>query len=123
MTISVGMITVDAADARTLAHWWADRLGGEPVDQSGGAGWFFTLATTGGTTFAFQQVPDPTPGKNKLHVDFTVPDRVVAVREMLAAGATLVAERDLRQFGSDFTWTVLADPEGNQFCVAELEES
>lgn len=42
---------------------------------------------------------------------------------MLAGGATLVAERDLSQFGTDFAWTVLADPEGVQVCVAELEGS
>jgi hypothetical protein len=46
-----------------------------------------------------------------------------AVVSTLAGGATMVAERDLSQFGSDFVWTVLADPEGNQFCVAELEGS
>jgi hypothetical protein len=123
MTISVGMITIDTANARVLSAWWAGRLGGEAVDQSGGGGWFFTLATPGGTTFGFQQVADPTPGKNRLHVDFTVPDRRGTVEAMLAGGATLVAERDLSQFGSDFVWTVLADPEGNQFCVAELEGS
>lgn len=123
MTIRVGTITIDTADARALSAWWADLLGGEVVDQSGGGGWFFTLATPGGTTFGFQQVADPTPGKNRLHVDFSVPDRRAVVESMVAQGAVLVAERDLSQFGTEFAWTVLADPEGNQFCVAELDGS
>ncbi len=42
---------------------------------------------------------------------------------MLVGGAILVAERDLRQCGSDVVRTVPADPEGNQFWVAELEGS
>ncbi|GIG26950.1 VOC family protein [Cellulomonas denverensis] len=121
MTISVGMITFDAADATALAQWWAARLGTEASDQSGGEGWFLTVEAPGGTTLGFQRVPDPTPGKNRLHLDITVPDREAAAAEMIAAGATLVATRDLKEMGADFTWTVLADPEGNQFCLAAEE--
>ena len=121
MSITVGMITIDSTDAAALSSWWADRLGGEAVDESGGSGRFFTLATPGGTTFGFQQVADPTPGKNRLHIDFTVDDRAAVAASMLAHGATLVAERDLSEFGDDFAWTVLADPDGNQFCLAQHE--
>ncbi len=56
-----------------------------------------------------------TPGKNRLHLDLAGPDRQAEVERLVAAGANLVAEHSL---DGGFTWTVLADPDGNQFCVA-----
>jgi predicted enzyme related to lactoylglutathione lyase len=63
----------------------------------------------------FQKVADPTPGKNRLHLDLHVDtDLDATVRELLAAGATLVGDRG----DESFRWITLADPQGNQFCVA-----
>ncbi|GAA2382949.1 hypothetical protein GCM10009855_23890 [Gordonia cholesterolivorans] len=64
---------------------------------------------------AFQKVADPTPGKNRIHLDLRADDRTAEVERLIAAGATLVAERSM---GDGFAWTTLADPDGNQFCVA-----
>lgn len=111
-TLTVGMITFDTTDAVALATWWARHTGGTVQDEADG--WFVTVASAG-PTLAFQKVPDPTPGKNRLHLDLHVPDRVETARTLLADGATLVAERTM----GDFAWTVLADPDGNQFCLAQ----
>jgi predicted enzyme related to lactoylglutathione lyase len=112
-TMNLGMITFDTTDAVSLAAWWARHTGGEVQDPSGG--WFVMVAAEGRPTLAFQKIDDPTPGKNRLHLDRHVADRVATAAELVADGATLVAER--AEHG--FTWTVLADPDGNQFCLAQ----
>jgi predicted enzyme related to lactoylglutathione lyase len=112
-TMAVGMITFDTTDAAALAAWWARHTGSTAQDDNGG--WFVTVPLPGGPTLAFQKIDDPTPGKNRIHLDLHVPDRAAAAQELLADGATLVAEREMPGFG----WTVLADPDGNQFCLAQ----
>ena len=64
---------------------------------------------------AFGRVAERTPGKNKVHVDFVTDDRPAEVARLVALGATFVADHEV----PGLTWTVLADPEGNQFCVAQ----
>jgi predicted enzyme related to lactoylglutathione lyase len=61
----------------------------------------------------FIQVPDPTPGKNRVHVDLVADDRAAEVDRLVGLGAQVVAELD--EDGS--RWTTLADPEGNLFDV------
>ncbi|HEY0218111.1 MAG TPA: VOC family protein [Cellulomonas sp.] len=111
-TMAVGMITFDTTDAVGLATWWARHVGGTAQDQADG--WFVTV-TSDGPTLAFQKVTDPTPGKNRIHLDLHVPDRAATAQELIADGATLVAEQQM----PGFCWTVLADPDGNQFCLAQ----
>ena len=53
--------------------------------------------------------------KNRVHLDLRGESMAVEVERLLALGATFVAERTL---GADVRWTVMADPEGNEFCVS-----
>lgn len=113
MSLRISTVVFDSADPLPLARWWADAFGAEIAETNDG--WFVTVA--GGTLpvgLAFQKVPDPTPGKNRLHLDLAADERVAEVTRLLAAGATQVAEHTI----GDFTWSVLADPQGNQFCIA-----
>ena len=113
MTMTPGMITTDCADPEPLARWWAEQTGAS-VDQDHG-GEFVTVK--GGAlplTLAFQKVPDPTPGKNRVHLDLSAPDLDAEVDRLVAAGATLVGRRG----DESFRWVTLADPAGNEFCVA-----
>jgi predicted enzyme related to lactoylglutathione lyase len=114
-TLSVGMITFDTTDAVALATWWARHVGGAARDEADG--WFVTVERPDGPTLAFQKVADPTPGKNRVHLDLHAQDREAAVRALLADGATLVAQQEM----PGFRWTVVADPDGNQFCVAQAD--
>jgi len=109
------MVTFDTHDAPALAEWWARQTGGTAVDESGGMYVMVTPATPGSMTLSFQHVEDPTPGKNRIHLDLSAPDRDAEVDRLLADGASLVARRE--EHG--FAWVVLADPDGNQFCVAQ----
>lgn len=70
----------------------------------------------GGPGFVFVPVPEEKAVKNRLHIDLaphTSDDRDAEIAALIERGATLV---DVGQ-RSDITWTVLADPEGNEFCV------
>ncbi|MGN7248482.1 VOC family protein [Janibacter anophelis] len=112
MTLTLGMITTDTSDAAALGTWWAEQTGGTVVETNDG--WFVTVQLPGGPMLAFQRVDDPTPGKNRLHLDLGAPDLDAEVQRLTAVGAQVVAERSM----GDFRWVTLTDPDGNEFCVA-----
>lgn len=115
--IRLSMVTIDTADPRTLAGWWAERLGGEIVHDADG--WFCMVsAPNAPVALGFQKVEDPTPGKNRLHLDLDRSpdvDRDVMVAEWIAAGATHLGHRG----EADFFWDTFADPAGNEFCIGD----
>ena len=118
MTLTPGMITTDTADPEPLATWWAEQTGAAIVQNHGGE--FIVVA--GGTLnllLAFQKVPDPTPGKNLVHVDWTAADLDAEVDRLVSAGASVVGRRG----DENFHWVTFADPQGNQFCVAAQSEA
>jgi hypothetical protein len=80
---------------------------------------FFLLVAGGtlpaGMNLAFQKVDDPTPGKNKVHLDVHTDDDIDAeAARWTAAGATNLGKRN----AGDFYWITLTDPDGNEFCIA-----
>ncbi|GAA1536424.1 VOC family protein [Nocardioides humi] len=109
------MITVDTTDALPLARWWATQTGGEILEENDG--WFVVVALPAGPRLGFQKVADPTPGKNRLHVDFVADDLDGAVALLREAGAGHVGDREM----PGFRWVTLSDPDGNEFCVAGKE--
>lgn len=118
MTLTLGMITMDTTDAMSLAAWWAEQTGASVGETNDG---YYVMVSGGGLPglLAFQQVDDPTPGKNRIHLDLTAADLDAEVDRLVGAGATLVERR-----GDDsFRWVTLADPDGNQFCVAAAAEA
>jgi len=121
MTTRLFSVVVDAADPRALGFWWRDALGWEVIYQAAdevvvvppGAG-----AVERGPGLVFVEVDDPKRGKNRVHLDLasqSVDDQAAIVERLIAAGATPagVGQRD------DVDWVVLADPEGNEFCVLD----
>jgi hypothetical protein len=63
-----------------------------------------------------QQVPEPKAGKNRMHMDLHVPDVEAAIARFEALGARKIQESP--NCIGDYCWYLLADPEGNEFCVA-----
>jgi predicted enzyme related to lactoylglutathione lyase len=113
MSLDIAMVTFDCTDPDVLAAWWLDAVGGELNAVAPGE--FVMVARKDGPTLGFQKVPEPTPGKNRLHLDFHAADKEAEVARLVAAGAEEVGRNS---FGPEFEWVVLADPEGNAFCVA-----
>ena len=112
MTLTMATVTFDCTDPEQLAGWWAAQFGGEVNVAVPGE---FVLVSLGqGPKLGFQNVADPTPGKTKIHLDFSAADVEAEVARLVAAGAI---ETGRHAFG-DFGWVVLADPDGNAFCIA-----
>jgi len=112
------MVTFDTHDARALADWWAGHTGGRT--QAYDDEFVMVLpAVPGQPAFGFQRVDDPTPGKNRVHVDLGVDDPGAWVERFVASGATKIADHTVP---GGFAWTVLADPHGNQFCVSPTHD-
>lgn len=113
MALNVEMVTFDCADPWKLAGWWAEQFDGKTQEMIPGE--FVAVMRSEGPRLGFQKVPDPTPGKNRVHLDFSAQDVDGEVSRLTAAGATEVGRT---QFSENFRWVVMADPEGNVFCVA-----
>lgn len=113
MTLNVEMVTFDCSDPAKLASWWAEQFGGDTQELIPGE--FIAVIRPEGPRLGFQKVPDPTPGKNRVHLDFSAADVDAEVSRLEAAGASRIGQH---RIGDHFRWVVLADPDGNAFCVA-----
>jgi predicted enzyme related to lactoylglutathione lyase len=118
MALKVEMVTFDCADPAQLAGWWAEQFDGKTQELVPGE--FVAVIRSEGPRLGFQKVPDPTPGKNRVHLDFSVADVDAEVSRLAAAGATEVGRH---KFGDSFRWVVMADPGGNAFCVCRTVAS
>jgi predicted enzyme related to lactoylglutathione lyase len=113
MGVVVKHVTFDCADPRRLAAFWAQVVGGEVASDLGE---FVTVRAEGAGVehLAFGRVPEGKAAKNRVHLDFRADDRDAEVDRVVALGATVAASRNL----GALEWTVLQDPEGNEFCIA-----
>jgi hypothetical protein len=104
-------LVVDCADPGPIAQWWATVFGVDRHTQEGHDEpdfcWIDTPPGAPLDGISFVPVPEPKTVKNRVHWDVTG-----VLEELVGAGATL-----LRARGDDRRWDVLADPDGNEFCV------
>jgi hypothetical protein len=100
-------VVVDATDPAGIAAWWGERLGASPQPSDDESFWWLEPTAELPVDWVFQPVPEPKRVKNRIHWD-VLGDSA----GLLRAGATLLRSRD-----HDLAWDVLADPEGNEFCV------
>ena len=119
MACRISELVIDAADPERLAAFWSEVLGYIELDRDGddvieigpsGAGF-------GGPqpTLVFIRSSDPRTGKLRLHIDVNATDRdqEAELDRLLALGAR---PAEIGQTGTE-SWHVLADPEGNEFCL------
>lgn len=112
MTMQMGGVTIDCADPAKLAEFWSKAIGATDVKDYGDA--FVFLFPEGGPYVGLQKVPEERArAKNRVHLDFRAEDRVAEVARLVGLGATEVEEHTV----PGMAWTVLRDPEGNEFCV------
>jgi hypothetical protein len=135
-------VAIDCSSPHVLADWWAEALGWQVEGQDEGfirrmvaeghasedqttvhrgalvwrEGAAITSPEPGRPRVLFQQVPEPKSGKNRLHLDVRIgPDRQESeVARLVELGATEL----WRGSQGPHSWVTMADPEGNEFCVA-----
>lgn len=127
MTSYISHTTVDCANAYELSEWWKPVLGYVDVPDDpnlpGHQECMIVDPSGAGPTVLFIEVPEGKSVKNRLHFDLRPREgtRDEELARVLTLGATEVA--DLRgKYGPGTGWMVLADPEGNEFCILRSEE-
>ena len=124
---------VDCTDVAALSRWWADVLGWQVVYEADDEVVIVPAHVTEesiratpwaevGPGIVFVPVPEGKTVKNRIHIDLaphTSDDRAAEIARLVAVGASRV---DVGQ-DDDVTWDVLADPEGNEFCVLSSRDT
>lgn len=110
-------IVLDCGDATRLADFWGSALGYQPrgrIEQ------FVVLRPVAADDtrphLILQQVPEPKPGKNRMHLDLHAADLDAEMARLIALGARKL--QDAPNCLGTYCWHLMADPEGNEFCLA-----
>jgi predicted enzyme related to lactoylglutathione lyase len=113
MAANLGLV-LDCTDPESLAGFWSEALG---YTTLGGAGSYVMLVDDAGRQpqLLLQRVDEPKAGKNRMHFDIHCPEVEHEVARLEALGAKRLVDEAVREHGQH--WVVMADPEGNEFCV------
>jgi predicted enzyme related to lactoylglutathione lyase len=116
------VIVIDCSDLDRSARFWAGVLGyaaSPPGDAQAGSQRYRGLQPESGVGIdvLLQRVPDVKSQKNRLHLDLRTPDLDTEVRRVLGLGASLLTSEPVAEDG--WLWHILADPDGNEFCVLQ----
>jgi predicted enzyme related to lactoylglutathione lyase len=114
MTSRIAVIVIDAVDPRLVAEFWAAVLGWQIVEEDAGVV-SIAPAHAAWPTIDVAKVPERKGLKNRLHLDLRA-DGTTAEEEVKRLMAMGARPADVGQ-PADASWTVLADPEGNEFCI------
>jgi hypothetical protein len=125
MTIKIAAVTFDCHDALVVGRFLSAAMD-RPLDPRSTSefasigmpqhrdtqGWRVDAEPT----WLFAKVPEPKTAKNRMHLDVAAPDVETEVARLVELGAKRVADME----ESGYEWIVMQDPEGNEFCVAQL---
>lgn len=127
MTIQLAAIAFDCADALVVGTFWSEALG-RPLDPGSDSGFasigFAARRTVEGwnpvergdePTWLFARVPEAKTVKNRVHPDLVAADVEAEISRLVELGATRAADRE--EYG--YRWTLLTDPEGNEFDLGQ----
>ena len=121
MTSFVYNVTFDAQDPRRLGRFWSEVTGYAVAEDTDDFVRLRAPDERGVRHILFFRVADPTPGKNRVHVDLAARGPLGELRRLVALGATYVDEpvdgEPCWREGHGTRWVVLRDPEGNEFCL------
>lgn len=117
LSLRPAAITFDCENAVNVAQFWSEALG-RPLDPDPSEN-FASIGMGGGTQtgWMFCRVPEPKTAKNRCHIDLAGdgnPDAAIA--RLVDLGAMRGDDKD--EWGH--SWTVMTDPEGNEFCVSRM---
>jgi predicted enzyme related to lactoylglutathione lyase len=119
MTATLGLV-LDCADPEKLAQFWSTAIGYTTV---GGAGNYVMLVDPDGRLpkLLLQRVGEPKSGKNRMHFDIETPAVDAEVARLKELGARQIRDEAVEEHGT--RWIVMADPEGNEFCVCNAGQT
>ena len=120
MTSKFAQVAIGSRNPRQLAEFWAEVLGYE-ITEANDEVVSLEAPDRSPPGLDFLAIPDPKTSKNRLHLDVIPEDQGQdeEVERIVGLGATRI---DIGQ-GDDVSWVVLADPEGNEFCVLRPRHS
>ena len=112
---AIGLV-LDCTEPESLAAFWAPALG---IERLAAAGQYVLLASPTGAIpkLLLQRVEEPKSAKNRMHLDIETPDVDAEVARLEVLGATRLEAEARTEQGS--RWVIMADPEGNEFCVCD----
>ena len=108
-------IILDCADPQAIKDFWRAAL--DYIEVPYPDEQYVVLANDKevAPVFALQRVPEPKPGKNRMHIDIHAEDLDAEIERLVALGATVAPQE--RMTGPGMAWQTMLDPEGNEFCV------
>ena len=109
----VRSVVINTTDEERLSAFWAELLGVEVAQRTEGFIWL-KPQRPGAFSIAFQRVAQPTEGRRRLHLDTSVGDLEAATARIVEIGGTHLEDHEV----PGFAWRVMADPDGNEFCIA-----
>jgi predicted enzyme related to lactoylglutathione lyase len=109
----VDSVVINVLDMARQKEFWGAVLGAEVATEVASFV-FFKPQRAGGVSVALQAVDTATEGTRRVHIDLGVGDRETAKARVLELGGRHVADHQIGDFG----WSIMADPEGNEFCIA-----
>ena len=112
MGLAIDWVAIDCADAPALARFWAEALGYRIVEDDDPDERLVVPPDGRGPRLSFLRVPDEKTVKNRLHLDLRPDDQDAEIDRLIKLGAKRVVIGQ-----GHVSWVVLADPEGNEFCV------
>jgi predicted enzyme related to lactoylglutathione lyase len=112
---AIGLV-LDCLDPTRLAEFWAPALGYVSLGEIGA---YAVLVPEGkpGPKLLLQRVPEGKTVKNRMHLDIESPDIEAEATRLEALGARRVQDDQVHEHGT--SWVLMADPEGNEFCVCD----
>ena len=115
-TLKMAAIVINARNLERVVDFWTSLL--EVSERHRVPGFVWLKRQPGASiSLAVQQVDDPTEGRNRLHIDFGSSDAAVTARRIVELGGEELEQHEIQ----GFRWTVFADPEGNEFCIAQAD--
>ncbi|XVV08885.1 VOC family protein [Actinoplanes sp. CA-131856] len=111
------VVVLDCSDLERSGAFWCGVLGYRAEPSSSGRYRQLRPADGPGVELLLQRVPEPKIAKNRLHLDLRVPDLAAETQRVTALGARRVTDEPIVEDG--WSWHVLADPDGNEFCVLQ----
>jgi predicted enzyme related to lactoylglutathione lyase len=111
------VLVIDCGDLDRSARFWASALGYVREEQAGQRYRSLVPASGHGIEILLQRVPEAKKEKNRLHLDLRTTDLSPEVERVVALGARRLTSEPVTEAG--WRWHILADPDGNEFCVLQ----